>query len=112
MLAMGVHPAITAATSACMILFTSFMATTSFVVFGLLVCHHLSPHWVRCDFCWTDWIIIYHGEGTTKLLYWGSGTVVCIFNDDLALQLGNITILVEFVEKAIERAPRLLPCFP
>jgi len=37
MLAMGVHPAVSSATSACMILFTSFTATTSFVVFGLLV---------------------------------------------------------------------------
>ena len=37
MLAMGVHPAVSAASSACMILFTSFTATTSFVVFGLLV---------------------------------------------------------------------------
>eukprot|EP00957_Ditylum_brightwellii_P103470 7884427-Ditylum_brightwellii.AAC.1 len=37
MLAMGVHPAVSSATSACMILFTSFTATTSFVVFGLLL---------------------------------------------------------------------------
>lgn len=37
MLALGVHPAIASATSACMILFTSFTATTSFAVFGLLV---------------------------------------------------------------------------
>lgn len=37
MLAMGVHPAVSSATSACMILFTCFTATTSFVVFGLLV---------------------------------------------------------------------------
>jgi uncharacterized membrane protein YfcA len=37
MLAMGVHPAVSSATSACMILFTSFTATTSFIVFGLLV---------------------------------------------------------------------------
>lgn len=37
MLAMGVHPAVASASSACMILFTSFTATTSFVVFGLLV---------------------------------------------------------------------------
>jgi len=37
MLAMGVHPAVGSASSACMILFTSFTATTSFVVFGLLV---------------------------------------------------------------------------
>jgi len=36
MLAMGVHPAVSSATSACMILFTSFTATTSFMVFGLL----------------------------------------------------------------------------
>lgn len=37
MLAMGVHPAVASATSACMILFTSFTATTSFAVYGLLV---------------------------------------------------------------------------
>jgi len=37
MLAMGVHPAVGSATSASMILFTSFTATTSFVVFGLLL---------------------------------------------------------------------------
>ena len=34
---MNVHPAVASASSACMILFTSFTATTSFVVFGLLV---------------------------------------------------------------------------
>lgn len=37
MLAMGVHPAVGSASSACMILFTSFTATTSYIVFGLLV---------------------------------------------------------------------------
>jgi uncharacterized membrane protein YfcA len=37
MLAMNVHPAVSSATSATMILFTSFTATTSFVVFGLLL---------------------------------------------------------------------------
>jgi uncharacterized membrane protein YfcA len=37
MLAMGVHPKVSSASSACMILFTSFTATTSFVVFGLLI---------------------------------------------------------------------------
>jgi len=37
MLAMNVHPAVSSASSACMIFFTSFTATTSFVVFGLLV---------------------------------------------------------------------------
>jgi uncharacterized membrane protein YfcA len=36
MLAMEVHPAVASASSASMILFTSFTATTSFVVFGLL----------------------------------------------------------------------------
>ena len=36
LLAMGVHPAVASASSAAMILFTSFTATTSFVVFGLL----------------------------------------------------------------------------
>eukprot|EP00980_Cylindrotheca_fusiformis_P029690 scaffold23710_cov230-Cylindrotheca_fusiformis.AAC.1 len=36
MLAMGVHPAVASASSATMILFTSFTATTSFFVFGLL----------------------------------------------------------------------------
>eukprot|EP00549_Striatella_unipunctata_P025848 CAMPEP_0118716266 /NCGR_PEP_ID=MMETSP0800-20121206/27394_1 /TAXON_ID=210618 ORGANISM="Striatella unipunctata, Strain CCMP2910" /NCGR_SAMPLE_ID=MMETSP0800 /ASSEMBLY_ACC=CAM_ASM_000638 /LENGTH=420 /DNA_ID=CAMNT_0006622645 /DNA_START=137 /DNA_END=1399 /DNA_ORIENTATION=+ len=37
MLALGVHPMVASATSACMILFTSFTATTSFMIFGLLV---------------------------------------------------------------------------
>ena len=37
MLAMGVHPKVSSASSACMILFTSFTATTSFIVFGLLI---------------------------------------------------------------------------
>lgn len=37
MLALGVHPAVASATSACMILFTSATATVSYAVFGLLV---------------------------------------------------------------------------
>ena len=37
MLALNVHPAVSSATSAQMILFTSFTATTSFYVFGLLL---------------------------------------------------------------------------
>jgi uncharacterized membrane protein YfcA len=37
MLAMNVHPAVSSATSACMILFTSLTATTSFIVFGLIL---------------------------------------------------------------------------
>jgi uncharacterized membrane protein YfcA len=36
MLAMGVHPKVSSATNAVMILFTSFPVTTSFIVFGLL----------------------------------------------------------------------------
>ena len=37
MLAMGIHPAVASATSACMILFTSFTATSTFCVYGLMV---------------------------------------------------------------------------
>ena len=37
MLAMGVHPKVSSASSATMILFTSFTASTSFMVFGLLI---------------------------------------------------------------------------
>ncbi|KAL3809939.1 hypothetical protein ACHAXA_002496 [Cyclostephanos tholiformis] len=37
MLAMGIHPAVASATSACMILFTSFTATTTFCVYGLMI---------------------------------------------------------------------------
>jgi uncharacterized membrane protein YfcA len=36
MLALGVHPAVSSATAACMILFTSLTATTSYFAFGLL----------------------------------------------------------------------------
>ena len=37
LLQMGVHPAVAVATSSCMTLFTSFAATTSFIIFGLLL---------------------------------------------------------------------------
>lgn len=37
MLEMGVDPQVAAASSACMILFTSFTATTSFYLFDLIV---------------------------------------------------------------------------
>jgi len=37
MLAMGVHPAVASATSACMILFTSFTATTTYAIHGILI---------------------------------------------------------------------------
>ena len=37
MLAMNVHPSVSSATSATMILYTAFTATTSFIAFGLLV---------------------------------------------------------------------------
>ncbi len=37
MLEMGIHPAVASATSACMILFTSFTATTTFSVYGLMI---------------------------------------------------------------------------
>ncbi|KAG7340328.1 sulfite exporter TauE/SafE [Nitzschia inconspicua] len=37
MLALGVHPAVASASSACMILFTSLTATLSFMAFGILV---------------------------------------------------------------------------
>merc|ERR1712196_105269 len=36
MLAMGIHPKVSSASSACMIMYTSLTATTSFYVFGLL----------------------------------------------------------------------------
>lgn len=37
MLAMGIHPAVASATTSCMILFTSFTATTTYAVYGILV---------------------------------------------------------------------------
>lgn len=52
MLAMGVHPGVVAATSSAMILFTSFAATTSFVIFKMV----LFPFAILafcCGFCAT-----------------------------------------------------------
>lgn len=46
MLAMHVHPAVASATSATMILFTSTTATTSYMVFGLLL-----PQYAMVCFC-------------------------------------------------------------
>ncbi|CAN0084043.1 unnamed protein product [Ectocarpus sp. 12 AP-2014] len=43
MLEMGIHPMVSSSTSAVMILFTSFTATTSFVVFGLLTFDYAVP---------------------------------------------------------------------
>ena len=37
MLTMNVHPVVASGTLACMIFFTSFTATTSFFIFGLLI---------------------------------------------------------------------------
>merc|ERR1711998_753785 len=43
MLRMGVHPKVSSASSACMIMYTSFTATTSFYVFGLLRMDYAVP---------------------------------------------------------------------
>ena len=52
MLAMGVHPKVSSASSACMILFTSFTATSSFIVFGLLI-HDYAVICLIIGFCAT-----------------------------------------------------------
>lgn len=52
MLEMGVHPAVSSATSACMILFTSFTACTSYWMFGLLEESYL-PCMVTLGLCAT-----------------------------------------------------------
>ena len=52
LLALGVHPAVASATSASMILFTTFTATTSFVVYGTLVWDY-GPVCVLIGFCAT-----------------------------------------------------------
>ena len=49
MLAMGIHPKVSSASSACMIMYTSFTATTSFFVFGLLKMDYGELHVVRED---------------------------------------------------------------
>ena len=43
MLEMGILPQVASATSACMILFTSFTATTSYIAFGLLRIDYAIP---------------------------------------------------------------------
>ena len=43
MLKMGIHPQVSSASSACMIMYTSFSATTSFYVFGLLRMDYAVP---------------------------------------------------------------------
>jgi len=56
MLAMDVHPGVASASSACMIFFTSFTATTSFFVFGLL-----DPQYGPVCFC-IGFIATYFGQ--------------------------------------------------
>ncbi len=53
MLEMGVNPQVASASSACMILFTSFTATTSFYIFDLLVYDYAG--WLfLIGFCFTS----------------------------------------------------------
>lgn len=88
MLAMGVHPAVASASSACMILFTSFTATTSFVVFGLL-----DREYALICFA-TGFVSTYFGQIGLSILmrraqrnsyiaffYWGSGITECPVDD-------------------------------
>jgi uncharacterized membrane protein YfcA len=82
MLAMGVHPAVASASSACMILFTSFTATTSFFVFGLL-----DPQYAPVCFG-VGFIATYFGQIGLSILMKRAGR-----NSYIAFSIGGVVLL-------------------
>jgi len=82
MLAMGVHPAVASASSACMILFTSFTATTSFFVFGLL-----DPEYAPVCFC-VGFIATYFGQIGLSILMRRAQR-----NSYIAFSIGGVVLL-------------------
>ena len=86
MLAMGVHPKVSSACSACMILFTSFTATTSFIVFGMLDFEYGIP------FAIIGFITTYIGQVSLTYLMSKSGR-----NSLIAFSIGAVVALSAFL---------------
>jgi len=82
MLAMEVHPGVASASSACMILFTSFTATTSFFVFGLL-----DPQYGPMCFC-IGFIATYFGQIGLSILMRRAQR-----NSYIAFSMGGVVLL-------------------
>lgn len=82
MLAMDVHPAVASASSACMIFFTSFTATTSFFVFGLL-----DPQYGPVCFC-IGFIATYFGQIGLSILMRRAQR-----NSYIAFSIGGVVLL-------------------
>merc|ERR1719343_171221 len=86
MLAMDVHPAVASASSACMIFFTSFTATTSFFVFGLL-----DPQYGPVCFC-IGFIATYFGQIGLSILMRRAQR-----NSYIAFCIGGVVLLSAFM---------------
>ena len=82
MLAMDVHPGVASASSACMIFFTSFTATTSFFVFGLL-----DPQYAPVCFC-IGFIATYFGQIGLSILMRRAKR-----NSYIAFSIGGVVLL-------------------
>mmetsp|Transcript_17478 Transcript_17478/g.35935 ORF Transcript_17478/g.35935 Transcript_17478/m.35935 type:complete len:540 (+) Transcript_17478:71-1690(+) len=82
MLAMEVHPGVASASSACMILFTSFTATTSFFVFGLL-----DPQYGPVCFC-IGFVATYFGQIGLAILMRRAKR-----NSYIAFSMGGVVLL-------------------
>eukprot|EP00533_Pseudo-nitzschia_delicatissima_P001096 CAMPEP_0116093764 /NCGR_PEP_ID=MMETSP0327-20121206/8771_1 /TAXON_ID=44447 /ORGANISM="Pseudo-nitzschia delicatissima, Strain B596" /LENGTH=519 /DNA_ID=CAMNT_0003585321 /DNA_START=13 /DNA_END=1575 /DNA_ORIENTATION=+ len=82
MLAMDVHPGVASASSACMIFFTSFTATTSFFVFGLL-----DPQYAPVCFC-IGFVATYFGQIGLSILMRRAKR-----NSYIAFSIGGVVLL-------------------
>jgi uncharacterized membrane protein YfcA len=86
MLVMNVHPAVSSATSACMILFTSFTATTSFVVFGLLLYDYAVPCFIM------GFVVTLAGQVGLGVLIRRAGR-----NSYIAFSIGGVVLISAFL---------------
>ncbi|KAL3800961.1 hypothetical protein ACHAW5_006694 [Stephanodiscus triporus] len=86
MLAMGVHPKVSSATNAVMILFTSFPVTTSFIVFGLLDMEYAG-------------VCLVLGFAATLIGQWGLFFLMQKYqrNSYIAFSIGGIVLLSAFL---------------
>jgi uncharacterized membrane protein YfcA len=92
MLAMGIHPAVASATSSCMILFTSFTATSTFSVYGLMI----PDYAIACSIL--GFVATYLGQTfMSRMIANSNRNSYIAFSIGLVVLLSAILMTLEFV---------------
>lgn len=92
MLAMGIHPAVASATSSCMILFTSFTATSTFSVYGLMI----PDYAIACSIL--GFVATYLGQTfMSRIIANSNRNSYIAFSIGLVVLLSAILMTLEFV---------------